>query len=59
MNPLIEQASEAIGLGWMATIMTLLFVVAFCAWVWYAFTPANRQKFEDAARLPFDEGGDS
>jgi cbb3-type cytochrome oxidase subunit 3 len=50
MNPLIEQASEAIGRAGMATIMTILFMAGFFAWVWYAYRPANRQKFE--------EGGD-
>ena len=58
MNPLIEQASEAIGLGGMAAIMTVLFLVGFLGWVWYAYRPANRQKFEDAAMLPFEEGGE-
>lgn len=59
MNPLMEQASQAIGRGGMATIMTLLFVVAFLAWVWYAYRPANRKKFEDAAMMPFEEGVDT
>jgi len=57
MHPLIEQA-EAIGPGWLATIMTLLFIAGFMGWVWYAYRPANREKFEDAARLPFEEGGE-
>jgi cbb3-type cytochrome oxidase subunit 3 len=59
MNPLIEQASESIGLPGMATIMTLLFMAGFLAWVWYAYRPANKKKFEDAAMLPFEEGGES
>jgi cbb3-type cytochrome oxidase subunit 3 len=58
MNPLVEQASEYIGMGGLATVLTLLFVIAFLAWVWYAYTPRNREKFEDAALLPFEEGVD-
>jgi cbb3-type cytochrome oxidase subunit 3 len=58
MNPLIEQASEAIGRAGMATIMTILFMAGFFAWVWYDYRPANPQQFEDADRLPFEEGGD-
>lgn len=58
MNPVIQQASESIGMGGMATVLTLLFMVAFFAWVWYAYTPRNRKKFEDAALLPFEEGVD-
>jgi cbb3-type cytochrome oxidase subunit 3 len=38
--------------------MTLLFIAGFLGWVWYAYRPANREKFEDAARLPFEEGGE-
>lgn len=58
MNPIIQKASESIGMGGMATILTLLFIVAFFAWVWYAYTPRNKKKFEDAALLPFEEGVD-
>jgi cbb3-type cytochrome oxidase subunit 3 len=58
MNPLVEQASEYIGMAGLATVLTLLFVIAFLAWVWYAYTPRNREKFEDAALLPFEEGVD-
>lgn len=58
MNPLIEQASESIGMGGMAAVLTVLFMVAFFAWVWYAYRPGNKQKFEDAALLPFEEGVD-
>ncbi len=59
MNPLIREASQAIGQGWLAGILTILFMVAFFAWVWYAYAPANRKKFEAAAKLPFEDGGDS
>jgi cbb3-type cytochrome oxidase subunit 3 len=45
-------------MGGMATILTLLFIVAFFSWVWYAYAPRNKQKFEDAALLPFEEGVD-
>ena len=58
MNPLIQQARESIGMGGFATVLTLLFMVAFVAWVWWAYTPRNREKFEDAAMLPFEEGVD-
>ncbi len=58
MNPLIQQARESIGMGGFATVLTLLFMVAFIAWVWWAYTPRNRKKFEDAALLPFEEGVD-
>jgi len=58
MNPLIEQAREAIGLGGMAVVMTFLFMIAYFGWIWYAYNPANKQKWEEAAMLPFEDGGD-
>ena len=58
MNPLIQQARESIGMGGFGTVLTLLFMGAFVAWVWWAYTPRNRKKFEDAALLPFEEGVD-
>ena len=33
----------------------LLFVLAFILVLIYTFRPANRQKFEDARRMPLDE----
>ena len=39
MNPLIEQAREAIGLGGMAVVMTILFMIAYFGWIWYAYNP--------------------
>jgi cbb3-type cytochrome oxidase subunit 3 len=56
MHPLIEQARESIGLGWMAAVMTILFMVAYFGWIWYAYNPANKQKWDEAAMLPFEEG---
>jgi len=58
MNPLIEQAREAIGLGGMAVVMTFLFMIAYFGWIWYAYNPANKQKWDKAAMLPFEDGGD-
>ena len=34
MHPLIDQARETIGLGWMAAVMTILFMVAYFGWIW-------------------------
>lgn len=34
----------------------VLFVVAFALVLVYALSPRNRKKFEDAARMPLDDG---
>ena len=59
MNPLIQQASESIGMGGLATVLTLLFMVAFFAWVWYAYTPRHKAMMEEAAQMPFSDGDET
>lgn len=34
----------------------ILFVVAFVMVLVYALSPGNRKRFDDAARIPLDEG---
>lgn len=34
-------------------IGTALALLAFCAICWWAFSPRNRSRFEEAAQLPF------
>jgi len=41
----------------MREIVTVLSFAAFVAVVWYAVSPKNRDRFEQAARQPFDEEG--
>jgi cytochrome c oxidase cbb3-type subunit 4 len=38
-------------------LLTLAFLVAFLAIVLYAWSGRNRQRFDEAAQLPFDENG--
>jgi cytochrome c oxidase cbb3-type subunit 4 len=35
--------------------VTVLSFAAFMAIVWYVASPRNRARFDEAARLPFDE----
>ncbi|QPG07025.1 cbb3-type cytochrome c oxidase subunit 3 [Salinimonas marina] len=43
--------------GIVGTIFTLLVFICFFAVVWWAFSSRNKDKFDDAANLPFaDEG---
>ncbi|MDF3031820.1 MAG: cytochrome [Moraxellaceae bacterium] len=40
--------------GFMQGIATVLAFAAFIAVCWWAYRPANRQRFESDARLPLD-----
>jgi cytochrome c oxidase cbb3-type subunit IV len=41
--------------GLISGIVTAVFIVVFIGIVWWAFSKRNKQSFEEAARLPFDE----
>ncbi len=41
--------------GFIGSVMTVLFFLIFVAIVWWAFHKGNKQKFDDAANLPFQE----
>jgi cytochrome c oxidase cbb3-type subunit 4 len=41
--------------GTLGSVVTVLFFVLFIAILWWAFRRKNKQKFEDAANLPFQE----
>lgn len=59
MNPLVRDAAGAVQLGWLLGIMTVVFFAIFLAWIWYAWSPANRRAMEEARQMPFTEGGDA
>jgi cytochrome c oxidase cbb3-type subunit 4 len=44
--------------GFLGSVMTVFFFLVFVAIVWWAFHKGNKQKFEDAANLPFQEGAE-
>ena len=56
MNPVLTAAAESISLGWLMGIMTVFFLVAFMAWVWWAYTPRHKAMLDEAAMLPFSDG---
>lgn len=41
--------------GLFGSIATVLFFVLFIGIIWWAFHRDNKEKFEDAAKLPFQE----
>lgn len=42
--------------GLIGAVVTVVFFVLFIAIVWWAYHKDNRQKYEEAANLPFEEG---
>jgi len=59
VNPLLREAAGAVQLGWVLGVMTVVFFAVFLAWIWYAWSPANRAAMEEARQMPFTEGGDA
>jgi cbb3-type cytochrome oxidase subunit 3 len=59
MNPLLHQAAETASLGWLLGAMTLLFLAGFGFWVWWAYRAKNRARWEEASRMPLNDGGES
>lgn len=45
--------------GSLGSLVLVLFVILFVAIVWWTFHRGNKEKFEDAANLPFREDADS
>ena len=41
--------------GTVGSVMTILVLLIFLGMVWWVYHRGNRQKFEDAGRLPFQE----
>ncbi|MEQ1592153.1 MAG: cbb3-type cytochrome c oxidase subunit 3 [Thiobacillaceae bacterium] len=41
--------------GMISGIVTVVFIVVFTGIVWWAYSRGNKQSFEDAGRLPFEE----
>jgi cytochrome c oxidase cbb3-type subunit 4 len=41
--------------GTLGSVVTVLFFILFIFILWWAFSRGNKQKFEDAGMLPFQE----
>ncbi len=44
--------------GFLGSVITVLFLILFVAIVWWAYRRGNKQMFEDAGKLPFQEDPD-
>lgn len=59
MNPLLRDAAGSVSMGWLLAGMTVVFFAVFLGWIWYAWSPGNRKLMEEAAQMPFADGGDA
>lgn len=59
MNPLLSDAAASVQMGWLLGAMTVVFFAIFLGWIWYAWSPANKALMEEAAQMPFADGGDA
>ena len=41
--------------GIVSGIITIIFILVFIGIVWWAYSKGNKQRFEDAGKLPFSE----
>lgn len=57
MNTLTRAASDTVQGGMLMGIMTVLFLAFFIGWIIWAYSPARKQAFDEAARIPFTDGG--
>ena len=44
--------------GLISSIVTVVFFLLFIGIVWWAYHRGNRKRFDEAARLPFEEDAD-
>jgi cbb3-type cytochrome oxidase subunit 3 len=58
MNHVFRAAAQTVEYAWVMGAMTALFLVFFAGWTWWAFRPKNRARLEEAAQMPFMDGGD-
>lgn len=58
MNALIREAVASVELGWLLAGLTVFFLAFFVALVWWTYSPGNKARMEEAARMPFTDGTD-
>ena len=58
MNPLIREAAASVDFGWVLGGMTIFFLAFFLAWAWVAYDPKNKSRWDEAAQMPLNDGGD-
>jgi cbb3-type cytochrome oxidase subunit 3 len=58
MNPVFRAAAETARLGWLMGALTIVFLIFFVGWTWWAYSSRNKQLMEQASRMPLGDGGE-
>ena len=53
MNPVLRSA--VVQYGWIMGLTTIVFMACFIGWTLWAYSSANRERMNEAARLPLLE----
>ncbi len=48
-------SSAVVEYAWLMGVTTIVFLVCFIGWTWWAYSSANRKRLDEAARLPLLE----
>ena len=59
MNPLFAEAANTVQGAWIMGVMTAVFLVFFIGWALWAYDPKRKAQMDEAAMMPFNEGGES
>ncbi len=54
-NQVYQVAAESAQHVWVMGAMTVLFMICFAYWVWWAYAPSRKNKMEEAGKIPFSE----
>jgi cbb3-type cytochrome oxidase subunit 3 len=59
MNPMTQTVAEQAAGGSLAGLSTLVFILLFAGWTWWAINPANKRQHEASGMIPLldDEAG--
>lgn len=55
MNHVLAQGAALLDHGWVAGVVTAVFLACFLGWTWWAFSARNRGRMNEAAKLPLLE----
>lgn len=59
MNHVLHAGAETVRYGWLLGVTTALFIACFVGWCSWAFAAHNRDRLNQAARLPLDSEDDA
>lgn len=55
MNHVLHAGAEVVRYGWIMGLTTIAFFLCFAGWTWWAFSSRNRERMNEAARMPLLE----